>query len=72
MRVTNDITSDTFGRDCCVVNFIIAMNKMRFKHDKRDPSDFKQFLQQNNIIPSIMIIWYVGNRCFILLVFCII
>ena len=52
------ITSDTFGRDCCAVNFIIAMNKMRFKQGKGDPSGFKQFLRQNNIKPSI-IIWYV-------------
>ena len=57
----NNITSDTFGRDCCAVNFIIAMNKMRFKQGKGDPSDFKQFLRQHNIKPSI-IIRYVGNR----------
>ena len=30
----NSITSDTFGRECCAVNFIIAMNKMRFKQGK--------------------------------------
>ena len=57
----NNITSDTFGRDCCAVNFIITMNKMRFKQGKGDPSGFKQFLRQNNIKPSI-IIRYVGNR----------
>ena len=57
----NNITSDTFGRDCCVVNFIIAMNKIRFKQGKGEPSGFKQFLRQHNIKPSI-IIRYVGNR----------
>ena len=40
----NNITSDTFGRDCCAVNCIIAMNKMRFKQGKGDPFGFKQFL----------------------------
>ena len=61
----NNVTSDTFGRDCCAVNFIIAMNKMRFKQGKGDPSGFKQFLRQNNIKQSI-IIRYVGNRFHVL------
>ena len=49
----NNVTSDTFGRDCCAVYFIIAMNKMRFKQGKGDPSGFKQFLRQNNIKQSL-------------------
>ena len=40
------------------MNFIIAMNKMRFKQGKGDPSGF---MRQNNIKPSI-IIRYVGNH----------
>ena len=40
----NNFTSDTFCRDCCAVNCISAMNKMRFKQGKGDPSGFKQFL----------------------------
>ena len=54
-------TCDTFGRECCAVNFIIAMNKMRFKQGKDDPAGFKLFLRQNNIKSSI-IVRYVGNR----------
>ena len=57
----NSITSDTFGRECCAVNFIIAMNKMRFKQGKGDLAGFKLFLRQNNIKSSI-IVRYVGNR----------
>ena len=41
----NNITSDTFSigslRDYCAVKFIIAMNKMRFKQGKGDPSGLK-------------------------------
>ena len=57
----NSIISDTFGRECCAVNFIIAMNKMRFKQGKGDPAGFKLFLRQNYIKSSI-IVRYVGNR----------
>ena len=57
----NNITSDTFGRDCCAVNSINAMIRMRLMQGKGDPSGFKQFLRQHNIKPSI-IIQYVGNH----------
>ena len=57
----NNISRDTFGRDCCAVNFInIAMNKMRFEQGMGDPYGFKR---QSNIKQSI-IIRYVGNRAF--------
>ena len=46
----NNITSDTYGRECCAVNFIIAINKMIFKPGKGDPAGFKLFLRQNNIV----------------------
>ena len=46
----NNITSDTFGRDCCAVNFLIAMNKVRFKQGKGDPSGLSNFC--DNIIAN--------------------
>ena len=45
----HNIKSDTFGRDCCAVNFICAVNKMRYKQGKGDPAGFKQFLMQEGI-----------------------
>ena len=32
------IKSDTFGRDCCVVNLIYGITKMRYKQGKGDPA----------------------------------
>ena len=46
MYKNDNIPSDTFGRECCAVNFIIAINKMRFK---QSTEGFKLFLRQNNI-----------------------
>ena len=57
----HNIKSDTFGRDCCAVNFICAVNKMRYKQGKGDPAGFKQFLRQEGIRRGI-IARYVGNR----------
>ena len=57
----HNIESSTFGRECCAVNFIYAMCKMRYKQEKGDPAGFKQFMTQENIKPGI-IAWYVGNR----------
>ena len=56
-----NITSDTFGRKCCAVNFIIAINKMRYKQCKGNPSGFKLFWRQDNIKSSI-IVHNVGNH----------
>ena len=53
--------SDTYEKDCCVVNFIYAMTKMRFKQGLGDPAGFKQFLRQQKIKSGI-IVRYVGNR----------
>ena len=39
--LNNNITSETFGRECCAVNFII--NKMRYKQCKGDPAGFTFF-----------------------------
>ena len=57
----HNIESSTFGRECCAVNFIYAMCKMRYKGGKGDPAGFKQFMRQENIKPGI-IVQYVGNR----------
>ena len=55
------IKSDTFGRDCCVVNLIYGITKMRYKQGKGDPAGFKHFLHQEGIKLSI-IPRFVGNR----------
>ena len=55
------IKSDTFGRDCCVVNLIYGITKMRYKQGKGDPAGFKNFLRQEGIKLS-MIPRFVGNR----------
>ena len=64
------ISSDTFGYNCCAVNFVYGMTKMRFKQGKGDPSGFKQFMCQENI-KSALFVRYVGNRFSILLVLCL-
>ena len=45
--------------------FIYAMTKMRYKQGKGDPAEFKMFMRQENIKPSV-IVRYVGNRFHVL------
>ena len=64
------IKSDAFGRDCCVVNLIYGITKMRYKQGKGDHAGFKHFLHQEGIKLSI-IPRFIGTDftlCFILLV----
>ena len=52
------IKSDAFGTDCCVVNSIYGITKMRYKQGKGDPAGFKhQEGIKLSIIPR-----FVGNR----------
>ena len=62
----HNIESSTFGRECCAVNVIYALYKMRYKHEKGDPAGFKQFMRQENIKPGI-IVQYEGNRFHVVL-----
>ena len=61
MHRINNVRSDCYGFGSCVVSFIYAMTKMRYKQGKGGPAGFKMFMRQENIKPS-MIVRYVGNR----------
>ena len=61
----NNLKSDCYGFGSCVVNFIYAMTKMRYKQGKGDPAGFKMFMRQENIKPSV-IVRHVGNRFHVL------
>ena len=62
------IKSDTFGRDCCVVNLIYGITKMRCKQGKGDPAGFKHFLHQEEGIKLSILLETDFTLCFILLV----
>ena len=57
----HNIENSTFSRECCAVDFIYAICKMRYKQGKGDPAGFQKFMRQANFKPGI-IVWYVGNR----------
>ena len=57
-----NVTSDTFGKDSCAVNFIhMGWQKCNLNRRKEIQLDSKEFMHQENIRPG-MIVHYVGNR----------
>ena len=51
----NNITSKTFGSDFRVSNFIYGVTKMQYKQGKVDPSEFKQFLNNEDVKPGLIV-----------------
>ena len=65
LKSLEDTTGNVFGRDCLAANFVLGMNKLRYKDGKGDPRGFVTFLDRCNL-PRGILPRYRGNRLHIL------
>ena len=65
LKSLEDTTGNVFGRDCLAANFVLGMNKLRYKDGKGDPRGFVTFLDRCNL-PRGILPRHRGNRLHIL------
>jgi hypothetical protein len=69
LKLFEKTQSTLFGKDCKAANFVLQLNKLRYKDSKGDPRAFLAFLAENGL-PNGFFPRYRGNRLHILFHIC--